>query len=110
MQNSESVTLRVPSDILESIQAIADATSRSRDSIIVRALETYLLNEGSDVLSAIRGRDQIAAGEHEDMDDLIDDVDKIVAMPRFSLKNYEMVRAPYETDDEYEARLKLFKE
>ena len=78
-EGSESVTLRVPSDVLESIQAIAEATDRSRSYIIVRALRTYLLNEGADVLSAIRGRDQIAAGEYEDMDDLIADVDKIVS-------------------------------
>lgn len=76
---SESVTLRVPSDVLASIEAVAKATDRSRSYIIVRALKTYLLNEGADVLSAIRGRDQIAAGEYEDIDDLIADVDKIVA-------------------------------
>ncbi|WP_154722850.1 CopG family ribbon-helix-helix protein [Ciceribacter sp. T2.26MG-112.2] len=78
-QGSESVTLRVPSDVLASIKTIADATDRSRSYIIVRALRTYLLNEGADVLAAIRGRDQIAAGEFEDIDDLIADVDKIVA-------------------------------
>lgn len=76
---SDSVTLRVPSDVLASIEAIAKATDRSRSYIIVRALKTYLLNEGADVLSAIRGRDQIAAGDYEDIEDLIADVDKIVA-------------------------------
>ncbi|KQS76394.1 ribbon-helix-helix protein, CopG family [Rhizobium sp. Leaf383] len=76
---SESVTLRVPSDVLASIEIIAEATDRSRSYIIVRALKTYLLNEGADVLAAVRGRDQIAAGEFEDIDDLIADVDKIVA-------------------------------
>ncbi|MDQ0323466.1 putative transcriptional regulator [Pararhizobium capsulatum DSM 1112] len=76
---SESVTLRVPSDVVASIEAIAEATDRSRSYIIVRALKTYLLNEGADVLAAVRGRDQIEAGEYEDIDDLIADVDKIVA-------------------------------
>jgi predicted transcriptional regulator len=76
---SESVTLRVPSDVVASIEAIAKAADRSRSYIIVRALKTYLLNEGADVLSAIRGRDQIAAGEYEDIDDLIADVDKIAS-------------------------------
>ncbi|SER82835.1 ribbon-helix-helix domain-containing protein [Rhizobium sp. NFR03] len=78
-QGSESVTLRVPSDVLASVEAIAEATDRSRSYIIVRALKTYLLNEGADVLSAIRGRDQIAAGDSEDIDDLIADVDKVIA-------------------------------
>jgi predicted transcriptional regulator len=76
---SESVTLRVPSDVLANIETIAEATDRSRSYIIVRALKTYLLNEGADILSALRGRDQIAAGEYEDMDDLIAELDKIVA-------------------------------
>ena len=78
-QGSESVTLRVPADVLASIEAIAEASDRSRSYVIVRALKTYLLNEGADILSQIRGRDQIAAGEYEDIDELIADVDKIVA-------------------------------
>jgi predicted transcriptional regulator len=76
---SESVTVRVPADLLSDIEAIAEATERSRSYIIVRALRTYLLNEGSDVLAAIKGREQIAAGEHEDMDDVIADMDRIIA-------------------------------
>ena len=76
---SESVTLRVPADVLTDIEAIAEATERSRSYIIVRALRTYLMNEGSDILAAIKGREQIAAGEYEDMDDVIADMDRIIA-------------------------------
>lgn len=76
---SESVTLRIPSDVLSDIEAIAEATERSRSYIIVRALRTYLLNEGSDLLAAMKGRDQVAAGEHEDIDDVIADLDRIIA-------------------------------
>lgn len=76
---SESVTLRVPSEVLSDIQSIADATDRSRSYIIVRALRTYLLNEGADILAAVRGREQIAAGESEDIDDVIAEMDRIIA-------------------------------
>jgi len=76
---SESVTLRIPSDVLSSIETIAEATERSRSYIIVRALRTYLLNEGSDIIEAIKGREQIAAGEYEDIDDVIADMDRIIA-------------------------------
>lgn len=76
---SESVTLRVPVDVLSDIETIAEATDRSRSYIIVRALRTYLMNEGSDILAAIKGREQIAAGEYEDMDDVIADMDRIIA-------------------------------
>ncbi|MCQ2006361.1 CopG family ribbon-helix-helix protein [Rhizobium sp. NRK18] len=76
---TESVTLRVPSDVLAEIEQIADATERSRSYIIVRALRTYLLNEGAELLSAVHGREQIAAGEREDMDDVIAEMDRIIA-------------------------------
>lgn len=76
---SESVTLRIPLDVLSDIELIAESTERSRSYIIVRALRTYLLNEGSDILAARRGREQIAAGEYEDIDDVIADMDRIIA-------------------------------
>lgn len=76
---SESVTLRVPADVLGDIETIAKATDRSRSYIIVRALRTYLMNEGADVLNALRGKQQIADGEYEDIDDVIADMDRIIA-------------------------------
>ena len=76
---SESVTLRVPVDVLSEIEAIAKATERSRSYIIVRALMTYLMNEGKDILAVIKGREEIAAGEYEDIDDVIADMERIIA-------------------------------
>ena len=69
----------VDPQVLAEIDKIAQATERSRSYIIVRALRAYLLNEGSDILSAIKGRDQIAAGDYEDMDDVIASMDLIIA-------------------------------
>lgn len=77
--SSESVTLRVPTGILADIEAIAGATERSRSYIIVRALRAYLTHEGGDILAAIRGREQVAAGEVEDLDDVIAEMDRIIA-------------------------------
>lgn len=77
--SSESVTLRVPGEVLSDIEIIAKATDRSRSYIIVRALRTYLMNEGADVLGALRGKQQIADGEYEDMDDVIAEMDRIIA-------------------------------
>jgi predicted transcriptional regulator len=76
---TESVTLRMPSDVLAEIEAIAEATERSRSQIIVRAVRAYLLQEGGDILDAIKGRAQISAGEHEDLDDVIAQMDRIIA-------------------------------
>jgi predicted transcriptional regulator len=76
---SESVTLCIPTEILSDIALIAESTERSNSYIIVRALRTYLLNEGSDILAARKGREQIAAGDCEDIDDVIADMDRIIA-------------------------------
>ena len=75
---SQSVTLHVPTDLMTSIEEIADATNRPTNYIMVRAIRTYLLNEGSDIMSAVKGRNQIAMGEFEDIDHLIADVEKII--------------------------------
>lgn len=74
-----NIAIQVPVDVLSAFEKIADATARTRDEMIVRSLRTYLLNEGGDILSAIRGREQIAAGAYEDMDDVLADVDRIIA-------------------------------
>jgi predicted transcriptional regulator len=76
---SDPITLRIPVDVLADIEVIAEATERSRSWVIVRALRTYLMNEGADVLSAIQGRTQIDSGNSEKMDDVIADLDSIIA-------------------------------
>jgi predicted transcriptional regulator len=78
-KQTESVTLRMPADVLAQVEAIAEATERSRSQIIVRAVRAYLLQEGGDILNAIKGRAQVAAGEHEDLDDVIAEMDRIIA-------------------------------
>lgn len=76
---SESVTLRMPVEVLEKIETIAEATERSRSYIIVRALKTYLMNEGADILAAAEGRQEIANGDSVDIVDVIADMDRIIA-------------------------------
>ncbi len=39
----------------------------------------------------------------------IDSLDAYSDMPRFSLDDYEMVRAPGEADEDYQARMNLFR-
>lgn len=75
---SDPLTIRIPVDILGDIEKIAEAADRTRSWIIVRALRSYLLNEGRDILANIHGREQIAAGNYEDMGDVIADMDRII--------------------------------
>lgn len=67
---SDPITLRVPKDILEDIEKIAETADRSRSWVIVRALKYYLLNEGSDLLEIREGEEQIDRGETVDMETL----------------------------------------
>jgi predicted transcriptional regulator len=75
---SESVNVRVPNKINGDLEKIAEATDRSKSYIIVRALKTYLMNEGADILNAIKGREQIAEGDSDDIDDVIADMERII--------------------------------
>lgn len=66
---SDPITLRVPQDILEEIEKIAETADRSRSWVIVRALKYYLMAEGNDILQIRKGEEQIARGEFVDAED-----------------------------------------
>ncbi|WP_288429414.1 ribbon-helix-helix domain-containing protein [uncultured Agrobacterium sp.] len=74
---SNPITLRIPQEVLSDIEKIAETTDRSRSWIIVRALKTYLLNEGADILSIRKGREEIDAGDVEDLDEIVADLKRI---------------------------------
>lgn len=74
---SNPVTLRIPQEVLADIEAIAETTERSRSWIIVRALKTYLMNEGADILAVRQGRQEIDDGDYEDVDDVIADLKRV---------------------------------
>lgn len=66
---SDPITLRVPQDILDDIEKIAETADRSRSWVIVRALKYYLMAEGNDVLQIRKGEEQIARGETVDAEE-----------------------------------------
>ena len=76
---SDPVALRIPKDVLASIDEVAEMTERSRSWVIVRALKTYLLNEGADILAYKEGREQVDQGQWEDLDQIVHEVEQIVA-------------------------------
>lgn len=76
---SDPIAIRLPVDVLSDIEAIAETTERTRSWVMVRAMRQYLLREGAEILAVRRGRDQIANGESEDFDDVIRDLEAIVA-------------------------------
>jgi predicted transcriptional regulator len=78
---SEPISLRLPVDTLAAIEKVAKACDRTRSWVIVRALRRYLMTEGSQILDVIEGRAQIAAGDAHDMDDVLDEVERLVRSP-----------------------------
>jgi hypothetical protein len=70
---SDPIALRIPVDVLAQIEAIAEATERSRSG----TMRLYLPGEGRDILAASEGRRQIAAGKSHDMDDVLAEIEAI---------------------------------
>jgi predicted transcriptional regulator len=73
--------LRLPADVLAAIEEIARVTDRSRSWVIVRALRRYLATEGAEILEVAQGRADIAAGDTRDMDEVLEEVERIVRSP-----------------------------
>ena len=82
LELSDPISMRLPVDVLEAIERVAKATDRNRSWVMVRALRRYLATEGADILAVIEGRAQIAAGKSHDMEDVLDEVDRIIRTPK----------------------------
>jgi predicted transcriptional regulator len=74
---SDPITLRVPQDILEDIEKIAQTADRSRSWVIVRALKYYLINEGSDLLEIRQGLEDIEAGRVHDAEEVFAELERL---------------------------------
>ena len=75
---SDPITLRLPVDVLREIEAVAAASDRTRSWIMVRALKLYLADEGAAILRAVKGRDDIRAGQSVLAEDLFAEVEDII--------------------------------
>jgi len=78
---SDPISIRLPTDVLAAIEKVAKASDRSRSWVMVRALRRYLATEGADILAVMEGREQIAKGEVHNMDDVLDDIERMVQAP-----------------------------
>ena len=78
---SDPISIRLPRDVLAAVEQVAKASDRSRSWVLVRALRRYLMTEGADILAVVEGRAQIADGDAHDMDDVLDDIERIIRKP-----------------------------
>jgi predicted transcriptional regulator len=74
---SGPIALRIPLEVLSEIETIAEASERTRSWVMIRAFKQYLAGEGRDILAAVEGRRQIAAGPSYDMDDVLEEMEAI---------------------------------
>jgi predicted transcriptional regulator len=77
--NLQRMSVLVPASLLREIESIALGAGQTSDAVVRRALEVYMGGEGRDLLAVIDGRRQLDEGLHEDLDDVIADIDRIVA-------------------------------
>lgn len=74
---SDPLTMRLPADVLAEIEEIAGICNRTRSWVFVRALKSYLANEGQEIRDIAKAKREIEAGEGTDLDDIIDEVEAI---------------------------------
>ncbi|QIO43024.1 hypothetical protein HA464_02820 [Rhizobium leguminosarum bv. trifolii] len=72
------VTVEMPREVVASMEALARKTTKSRDRIILRAVETYMLYEGADIYDAIAARKRAAVGRVAGLTDIIAQLDEVV--------------------------------
>jgi predicted transcriptional regulator len=73
------VSLRVPSDLIETLDKIAAALERPRSWVMLRALRQYIADEGQEVLDVQEGIAELDRGEGIPIEDVLAEMDEIIA-------------------------------
>ena len=73
------VSLRVPADLIETLDKIAAALERSRSWVMLRALRQYVADEGQEVLDVQEGIAELDRGEGIPIEDVLAEMDEIIA-------------------------------
>jgi predicted transcriptional regulator len=73
------VSLRVPADLIETLDNIAAALERSRSWVMLRALRQYVADEGQEVLDVQEGIAELDRGEGIPIEDVLAEMDEIIA-------------------------------
>ena len=76
---SVPVSLRVPADLIETLDKIAAALERPRSWVMLRALRQYIADEGQEVLDVQEGIAELDRGEGIPIEDVLAEMDEIIA-------------------------------
>jgi len=73
------VSIRLPADVIETLDKIAAVLERPRSWVILRALRQYLADEGQEVLDVQEGIAEADRGDVVDFDEVMAELDEIIA-------------------------------
>ncbi len=77
--NAIPVSIRVPADVIETLDKIATVLERPRSWVILRAIRQYLADEGQEVLDVQEGVEELDRGEGIPLDEVLAEMDEIIA-------------------------------
>ena len=77
--SSMPVSLRVPADLIETLDKIAAALERPRSWVMLRALRQYIADEGQEILDVQEGIAELDRGEGIPIEDVLAEMDEIIA-------------------------------
>jgi len=77
--NSMPVSLRVPADLIETLDKIAAVLERPRSWVMLRALRQYIADEGQEVLDVQEGIAELDRGEGIPFEEAMAQWEEIIA-------------------------------
>ena len=77
--NAMPVSIRMPADVIETVDKISAALERPRSWVILHAIRRYLADEGQEVLDVQEGIAEADRGEVFDFDEVMAGLDEIIA-------------------------------
>jgi predicted transcriptional regulator len=77
--SSMPVSLRLPADLVKTLDKIAETLDRPRSWVMLRALKQYIADEGREVLDVQEGIAEADRGEVVDFDEVMTEIDEMIA-------------------------------
>lgn len=78
-QEKIQVSLRLPALLVGEFDRLADILDRDRTWVMQKALVSYLVSEGAEILADATGLEELDRGESVDLDDVLEKARKLVA-------------------------------
>jgi predicted transcriptional regulator len=77
--NTMPVSIRVPADVIETLDKVAAILERPRSWVILRAIRQYLADEGQEMLDVQDGIEEAERGECVPIEEVLAEMDEIIA-------------------------------